>query len=186
MRDKIMRPIVLGSSLVLLLFGGFVPSVDRAYAMFGTSVVGYASYGVAPWSIDVKINNSNDLNIDLKDTIIENNYNNLKVVPGSKGVIPVLLDFSGSDVEAYYTIKVGEDSELPSNIKFYSDSNFTQELSASNLSSNYVTIDNNIDPIELLIYWQWVFTDDDESLWADKEITLDLVIEATQAMHEGA
>ena len=68
-------------------------------------------------------------------------------------------------------------NKLPSNLKLYKDSNYKEEL-------NYIEDEVNLDKLntkqEINIYWKWLFTDDDESLYQNKDIELIINSEVKQ------
>ena len=183
MRDKIMRPIVLIFSLALLVFSVFVPSFEKVHAMYGSSVVGSSSFQIANWNVNVSLDGSSNLNIDLKDTLIENNFSMAKVVPGTKGAMNINLNLAGTEVSVVYELKSVIGSELPSNIKFYSDSAMQNEINLEEGINGVSELANNNQPVVITLYWQWVFTDDNENEWMDRDIVLYLNLFAAQKVN---
>ncbi len=186
MRDKIMRPIVLFSSIIILLIGGIIPSIKTVYAIYASASVGQADLEVARWSFDVRLNEQTNMSIDLNQTIITNNYSMTKVIPGTKGKIALSLNLSGTEVDAKYSLHFDGTRVLPSNLKLYTDSQMQEELSINDTITGVVTKDNFSEPILIDIYWQWLFTDDDETDdWSNKNLSLGLVLDASQAINGG-
>jgi len=182
MRDKIMRPIILVLSIGLLLNGAIIPSISSAYAMYGSTTNAVGTIEVAKWSYKVNLNQQQQLNIDLKDTIIENNYSTTTVIPGTKGEIDIELDFSGTEVDALYELRFNSERTLPSNIKFYEDATMTKEIDLNSAITGKVLKNNNNEPVLVKLYWKWIFTDENENAWANASIVLGLVLEATQSL----
>lgn len=182
MRDKIMRPIVLVLSIGLLLNGAIIPSISSAYAMYGSTTNAVGTIEVAKWSYNVTLNQQQELNIDLKDTLIENSYSTTTVIPGTKGVIDIELDFSGTEVDAVYELRFNSERSIPNNIKFYEDATMTQEIDLNDAITGKVLRTTNNEPVSVKLYWKWVFTDDNENAWANASIVLGLILEATQSV----
>ena len=186
MRDKIMRPIVLFTSIIILIIGGIIPSISKAYAIYASASQGKTNMSVARWSYDAKINEQTNMSIDLSQTIIENNYSLTKVIPGTKGKIALSLNLSGTEVDAKYNLHFDNTKVLPNNLKLYKDSAMQEELALTDNISGLVSKDNFGEPILIDIYWQWIFTDEDETdTWSNKNLSLGLVLDVFQAINGG-
>lgn len=164
--------------LVLIVSVGYFVTGDTAsrYSSRVESADKSTMVSIAKWNFDAKIEDS-VIGVDLLKTIVDNNFSSDKIVPGSKGVIPVVIDGTLSNVVISYSISIDTaSSSLPSNFKLYSDANYQNEITS---------LDGDI-PLEsdsafsTNLYWKWVFTDDDESEWQNKEIKLYLIANAEQ------
>ncbi len=184
MSNKIMRPIVLILSVSLLYFGYLSPSIEKAYAAYMTSRGDTLSFEVAKWSLKVNYKTRESVTIELKDTLIQNNYSMTKVIPGTKGKIDLEIDFTNTEVSTKYNISVdATNSSLPDNLKLYTDAEMTNELTSIDGVVNLEDIDT---AITKEIYWKWIFTDTDETAdWSNKDITLELVLNTSQRIIEG-
>ncbi len=132
---------------------------------------------VATWNFKVNGSDNSNLTISLDDTLDKNNlYNTNKVVPGSYGVIPINIDCNGSKVSIVYSIKLNN-SNLPSNLKFYTDSSYTTLFDGFDGEINY-------DGEQILnknIYWKWTYTTEDETgIWSDADLNANFIIDAKQ------
>ena len=165
---------------------------------------------IAKWKVNMKINNSQfysshditsrPFEIDLKDTIIANNYSMTKVVPGTKGKIQIHLDFSGAEVNAEYAVIIAPSgllqNSVPPNLKFYKDANCTIPYHNAIEHAEYQKYLNGTSTftpeyqIALMtefnedkastIYWKWNFTNDDENNYQDKFFLIEALVTARQ------
>lgn len=151
------------------------------YSRYFNKAGGDANIKVATWNFKVNSNTLENININLADTLVENSYSNTSVIPGTKGIIRLNIDFSGTKVATSYTIAVDKSvTVIPDNLKFYSDSNMTKEF--TDFSGN-VSLDDIDTIVTKNIYWKWYFTDVDEtSDWANKNIVFSLQAEGRQLL----
>ncbi|MBQ8132347.1 MAG: hypothetical protein IJ193_07645 [Bacilli bacterium] len=155
----------------------FVVIVPFTYARYTDSRTVQHNVRVATWSF--KIGDSTSVyNIDLADTITENNYSSTKVVPGTCGIIQFSIDFRSTKVDTAYQITIDStNTNLPANLKLYTDSDYTTLFTGY---SGTVTLNNISSTLLKRIYWKWDFTNDDENSWANQQIKLSLKAEAQQ------
>ncbi len=164
--------------LVLVVSIGYFVAGDTAsrYSSKVESANKSTMVSVAKWKFDAKIENS-VIGVDLLKTLVDNNFSSDKIVPGSKGVIPVVIDCTLSKVAVSYSVSIDtKNSSLPSNFKIYSDADYKNEIT----SLDGVVMQDSESAVNTNLYWKWVFTDDDESDWQNKEIKLYLVVDAKQ------
>ncbi len=149
------------------------------YSKYVSKSNGDPSIKVATWDFKINSDYSKNINIDLADTLVENNYSTTKVIPGTKGVIQLNIDFSGSKVATSYTIlKDDSVTVVPENLKFYSDSNMTVEFTGF---TGNISLDQIDQAVSKKIYWKWEFTEADETTtWANKNITFGLKVSGKQ------
>lgn len=183
MKKKILRSIVLILSISLLSFGYVHPSIEKVYANYVSATESTLDNTVAKWSFKVNNQSQSSILIELKDTIITNNYSMTKVIPGTKGRIDFDIDFSDTQVSTkYQIIPVTANNVLPANLKLYTDAEMTEELTSI---TGTVALQDVDTVISKTIYWQWVFTDTDESSWANEDLVLELALIGTQNIVEG-
>ena len=138
--------------------------------------------------------------INLKDTIIANNYSMTKVVPGTKGKIQINLDFSGTEVNAEYAVIIALpgllQNSVPPNLKFYKDANCTVPYpnvienaeyqkylnGTSTFTPEYTTalMAEFSEEKVSTIYWKWNFTDDNENNYQDNYFLMPALVTARQ------
>ncbi len=158
----------------------FVVIVPFTYARYTTQtdVVNHSA-SVATWSFKIS-DSTSTYNIDLADTITQNDYSMTKVVPGTCGIIQFSIDFRNTKVDTKYNITIdSNNSNLPPNLKLYTDSNYVFEFSSY---SGNVTLNNISSTLVKRIYWKWNYTQQDESSWANQQISLSLKAEAEQTV----
>lgn len=171
---------ILSLLLIMILSILSLPYVTT-YSRYFNKAGGDANIKVATWNFKVNSNTLENININLADTLVENSYSNTSVIPGTKGIIRLNIDFSGTKVATSYTIAVDKSvTVIPDNLKFYSDSNMTKEF--TDFSGN-VSLDDIDTIVTKNIYWKWYFTDVDEtSDWANKNIVFSLQAEGRQLL----
>lgn len=159
----------------------FVVIVPFTYARYTSTASTNRNVQVATWSF--KIGDSTSIySIDLADTITENGYSTTKVVPGTCGIIQFSIDFRSTKVDTKYRISIdNENTNLPPNLKLYTDSNYVFGFDGY---EGTVTLNNISSTLVKRIYWKWNFTNDDENDWANQQITLSLKAEAQQNVSE--
>lgn len=148
------------------------------YSSFISSSNSSPKLRIATWNF--KINSTTTkLGINLVDTIIDNGFSITKVIPGTKGKIPLNIDFSNTKVATNYVIAIDNANTLvPKNLKFYTDSAMTQEFTGF---QGDVLLKNINEPVIKNIYWKWIYTTEDETVdWSNKDIKLGLIATATQ------
>ena len=155
----------------------FVVVIPFTYARYTESGSKVQSAQVATWSFKIG-DSSTSYDIDLADTITQNNYSMSKVVPGTCGIIQFSIDFRSTKVDTIYSISVDtNNTNIPSNLHLYEDSNYTIPFTGY---SGTVTLNNISSTLLKRVYWKWEFTNTDESSWANEEIILTLKTEAQQ------
>lgn len=149
-----------------------------SYSRFVASGDSSADAKVAPWKYKINASNAESISIDLKDTIVSNNYSMSFVIPGTRGAIPIEIDFSGTKVASEYVITLERDSmDLPSNLKLYADSSMQEEF---NSFSGKVLLNNN-PRVTKTIYWEWKYgLEDETSSWANKNLQIKLHVNLKQ------
>ncbi len=158
-------------------------------AKYVTEVTGTGSATVAKWSF--KANNETttfaDINIASTAYTNINNADKNRIAPGTAGSFDIMLDATGSDVAVGYTIAFTNLSNQPTNLKFYSDKEMTQEI--TNLSTGLTgAIDYNATADAMkttkTVYWKWDYqtasgdTADVEN--AGKDMTFDIKVIGTR------
>ena len=166
--------------LILVVTVGYIVTGDTSsrYSSRIESVDKAHLVSVAKWNFDAKIEDS-VIGVDLLKTMVSNNYSSSKIVPGTMGVIPIVIDCTQSNVAIKYSITIDSaSSTLPENFKLYSDANYQNEITALEA----IVMQESTNTIETKLYWKWNLTDDDESEWQNKEIKLYLDVEANQVL----
>lgn len=119
--------------------------------------------------------------IPLSDTVVDDGYGGQLVIPGSKGIITLNLDFSEVEINTKYQILVNTDTSiLPQNLKFYVDPDCQKSL-----SDFEGKVDLQEESIAQKIYWSWEFSDEDESEYMNTELQLELQVYVSQNTESG-
>ena len=164
----------LGVGFILLVLT--VP-FTYTYSSYISDSSGDPNIKIAPWKYRINASNDQELVINLADTITDNNYSMTTVIPGTRGAIPLEIDFSDSKVASDYVITLDRSNYvLPDNLKLYADENRTiefQEISGS------VLLDDPV--VTRYIYWEWKYTEVGETAeWTDRELQVGFTIDLKQ------
>lgn len=168
------RWVFLGVGFILLVLT--VP-FTYTYSSYISDSSGDPNIKIAPWKYRINASNDQELVIDLADTITDNNYSMTTVIPGTRGAIPLEIDFSDSKVASDYVITLDRSNYvLPDNLKLYADEDRTiefQEISGS------VLLDDPV--VTRYIYWEWKYTEVDETAeWTNRELQVGFTIDLKQ------
>lgn len=210
--DRTRRKNILVVSIctIILILLVASPVYLISFAKYTSDGKGNTSVNIAKWKVAMKINNSEiysshntislPFEINLKDTIIANNYSMTKVVPGTKGKMQINLDFSGTEVNAEYAVIIALpgllQNSVPPNLKFYKDANCTVPYpnvienaeyqkylnGTSTFTPEYTTAlmaEFNAEKVST-IYWKWNFTDDNENNYQDNYFLMPALVTARQ------
>lgn len=174
--------------IILIIFVVLLPIFyfgKSSFSFFKKTNTGNENINVANFGI--KLNNSTNLSqtIDLNTTITENNYSNNYLMPGTNGVITLVLDFTDVDVSTDYSISFGV-LNLPTNLKFYTDSNHTNLFTSYN--GTYLV--NGTNSYTYSIYWLWEYRTDDTSntndnLYMNQNLSVPVIVTASQKIGGG-
>ena len=122
----------------------------------------------------------------LRDTEAGESWNN-KVIslgqinPGDSGSFDVVMDASGSTVDMYATLNIDRgsgDTELPTNLKFYTTSDHKSEL-----HKYYSFLEKSGTNKETLtIYWYWnpYISDEEDNKYVNKSFSANINVNAVQ------
>lgn len=210
--DRTRRKNILVVSIctIILILLVASPVYLISFAKYTSDGKSNTSVNIAKWKVAMKINNSEiyssnnttslPFEINLKYTIIANNYSMTKVVPGTKGKIQINLDFSGTEVNAEYAVIIALpgllQNSVPPNLKFYKDANCTVPYpnvienaeyqkylnGTSTFTPEYTTAlmaEFNAEKVST-IYWKWNFTDDNENNYQDNYFLMPALVTARQ------
>ena len=122
----------------------------------------------------------------LRDTEAGESWNNKvislgKINPGDSGSFDVVMDASGSTVDMYATLNIDRgsgDTELPTNLKFYTTSDHKSEL-----HKYYSFLEKSGRNKETLtIYWYWnpYISDEEDNKYVNKSFSANITVNAVQ------
>ena len=174
------RRITLSISILVSFTLIAILLIPESISRYKNDKGGSGDVSVAKFQIN--LNNSTNLtqNINLNNTITNNNYSEEYVAPGTNGDIQLILDFSNVDVSTDYTIMLGA-YDLPTNLKLYSDSSFNNEFTS--ISGTYFI--NGTTTVTKHIYWRWNYaidsaSDTNDNLYMNHNLSVPVVVTASQ------
>lgn len=146
-----------------------------AYAKYQTKVLGDGTGPVATWSFKVNGETESFVNIELVDTIKTELIEEKRLAPGVQGSFAVEIDPRGSEVAIKYYVKLSDFVDKPTNLKFYTDASYTEELElrADGVLQKLGKIElSEINQVKYeKIYWKWDYrTGDTEESKRESDI----------------
>lgn len=126
-------------------------------ARYTSTVSGNGTASVAAWSFKANGETASMANVALTDTTLNSKVTTGKIAPGTDGSFDVSLDGSGSDVTIDYVIKIDDITNKPANLKFYTDSAFSEELNLTTGLTGSIALNALATPVVKTVYWQWVY-----------------------------
>ena len=154
---------------ILLMYG-------ITFSQYRTITNGEAKINTSKFSFKIT-DELSSVNLELSDTLTDNLYSKNKLVPGSRGVLQLKMDFSDIETATRYSISLDTlNSQIPKNMKLYTDNTYNVEF------SGYTGITElGTDNVIRNIYWQWNYTTVDETnKWMKNDIKIALNIVAQQ------
>ena len=99
------------------------------------------------------------------------------LIPGDKGEFTLTLDATSSDVDMYVTLSIDKGT-LPTNLKFYTSSDYKSEL-----HKYYEFMDTSNQSKDITIYWYWnpFISDEEDNKFINKtDLTATVSVSAVQ------
>ena len=99
------------------------------------------------------------------------------LVPGDKGSFTLTLDATSSDVDMYVTLSIDKGT-LPTNLKFYTSSDYKSEL-----HKYYEFMDTSNQSKDITIYWYWnpyIDDEEDSNFINNTDVTATIKLDAVQ------
>ena len=151
------KPIII---LIALLLITAIAFSMYAYAKYKTTLKGNGTATVAKWSFKVNGQTQTIPDIDLATKMKKvNNVAENKLAPGTEGSFELNLDATGSEVAIDYNIKLIV-TEKPTNLRFYTDSSYTKEITSTDGVMNVSGV-MSLEEIKTIqtktIYWKWAY-----------------------------
>ena len=136
----------------------FLIVISGVFAYYASTYKGTITTRSKLFAFNVyKIINNNEntfSDIDLYDTAKVHNGVGKVIVPGDYGDFIIKVSSKGSEVKLRYDIVLNS-TELPSNMKFYLDSDKTDKVEINPLNLNGIL--NIEEDKEYTIYWEWPY-----------------------------
>ena len=184
--DKIKT--VKKKNVILMLLFVFVLSLCVSYCFsyfYTAGNLSTISYNINIPNFAPKVNGSYNLSqsIDLSDTIT----NNKNLAPGAEGKFKIDIDLSEVETDVYYRISYDR-TNIPNNLHFYVDEEFTSEL---NYINGVEVTSNTNRVVEHYIYWRWILdnsetSNQNDSLYMGQSISVPFTTIVSQQIEEHA
>lgn len=123
-------------------------------------------------------------NFNSKNTLANINLSDEKISPGSSGQFEIEVDATDSEVAVEYEIKVENETNIPRNMTFYTETkdeignavkteenNSFAEIAEQFLKGTIPVETNNQKRI-IVVHWNWPFNEDDETSTDSEDATL--------------
>lgn len=112
-----------------------------------------ANATVAKWSFATD-NASQSFTVDLTGTYSANTLVSGKIAPGTQGKLDFSLSNENTETGTEYSIVMSKNAGTPANLKFYSDSACTTELTDDTKTGH---LDPGATATTVTIYWKWAY-----------------------------
>lgn len=141
--------------IVVLLLVTIVSLVlaTYAWAKYTTTETGTATAQVAKW----------DVGLTADDTKFVGTYSHVlaqRIAPGTSGSFEVSIDPKSTEVDFDYSIIISGVENKPTNLHFYTDAAFTDEISVEGVSNTNLTgrvTLGTATAVTETIYWNWAY-----------------------------
>ena len=132
--------------------------IGQVYAKYTSQIKGQGSADIASWNFKVNDKEDQIQKISLNSTINNQTIKNNKIAPGTSGSFKIKIDASGSEVGIGYVVKIENETNKPTNLKFmYNNKTYN---SMSELQGELIgTIGaNDMNKVkEINISWSWPY-----------------------------
>ena len=171
-------------ALVVLLLIVTIASLvlaTYAWAKYTTTTSGETTAVVAKWNVS---GSSSDLTWSKTFTHVVAE----RLAPGTNGTIPVEFGINDTEVDVDYVITLVSATNKPTNLKFYTDSTKTKEITVGETAYSG-QIAHGGEKFTGAIYWDWPYESGDDATdttegTAAKTMTVSIKIDATQVKPE--
>lgn len=162
--------------MILIIFIVLFLICGVTYAAYVQQSVAKGTSIVAKWRFKAN-GNKDSFDIDLLKSASK--LYNGKIGPGSYGSFDVELDGTGSEVDIDYIISFDNLSNIPTNMKFYTDASYTKNVNLDSYKIDGTITYGASMKKKYTIYWKWISGNNDTS-FAGKNIVFDVVVDAIQ------
>lgn len=145
--------------ILLVLFMGVCITgyfVSSTYAKYVSEITATGTVKIAKWNFITDTAGITNFNIKLNDTNLVSNSlasddnGNYYIAPGTEGSFTITLK-NTSDVAVKYDIELTNKNNVPTNLKFYKDTDYTNEI--TDVTTHTLNIGAANVPVN--IYWKW-------------------------------
>ena len=111
---------------------------------------------VAKWAFDTD-NSSHNYTFSLANTYTASTLVSNRIAPGTQGSFVFSLNNANGETGVEYTIEMAKNAGTPANLKFYSDSSCTTELTGTNSNTLTGHLDPGASATTVTVYWKWAY-----------------------------
>lgn len=189
-KKRIILIVAVLSCMIVSFIGG------QSYSKYVTEVRGDGMAEVATWSFKVNGQSEQVQSINLASTCNNKTLVGNKIAPGTSGSFDIMLDGTGSEVGINYQIRIANENNKPTNLKFTCDGKESNSITdlANDLSGTFdATAEDKTKT--LTINWEWLYeTGGDETQIAENDTidtqnaqniynyTFDIIVSGTQVI----
>lgn len=149
MNEKKKSLLVIALLLLVGLTAGYVSST---YAKYTGEVSSQGTATVAKWAFEDD-NTTVSMTVNLAGTYDSTKLASNKVAPGTSGSFAIQLSNATSETGVDYTVTLGDGTNIPTNLKLYSDSTM-QNLIDQNGITGSIAVGGSA---TVTIYWEWEY-----------------------------
>ena len=144
--------------VLLLLVGLTFGYVSSTYAKYTSKVdSGEGTAQVAKWAFEADNSGvANALTIDLSKTYDADTLIGDRIAPGTDGSFVINVKTTNTETGVDYTLKLKDVENVPTNLKFYKDSSYTEELTTTGSITGTLAPKNSTGE-DVTIYWKWLY-----------------------------
>ena len=143
--------------IVLLVLVGLTSGyVASTYAKYTSTISGTGTATVAKWAFSTE-NGTQTIEIELDSTVDPTTLSADRIAPGTAGSFDVVLTNGDTEVGVDFTVMLTSITGKPTNLKFYSDSSYTDELTPGTTTITGQLEAEDATGVTIPIYWQWAY-----------------------------
>ena len=150
------RKVFLVIALLLLvgLTGGYVAST---YAKYTSSLdTNTAKATVAKWAF-ASDNEEVELKVKFTEEYDPTTLVKGKIAPGTSGSFNIALVNANTETGVDFTVSIKDVSNVPANLKFYTDEEFTNEITPGSVKITGQLAAKDSTGLTIPIYWKWAY-----------------------------
>lgn len=145
--------VVIALAVIILAFVG-----GHAYAKYMSKVTGQGTADIANWNFKVNEKEEQIQRISLESTLNNSKIINNKIAPGTEGTFQIKIDSTGSEVGVNYIVRLENESQKPTNLKFTYGGNTYNSLTQLQEALTGTINANDENKIRVLdIGWKWKY-----------------------------
>lgn len=172
--------------LILLVTGGVYLFKDTFAKYFSTASKS-KPLAVAKWNFDKEnLGEGKEFVVNISPSADPTSLTAGKIAPGASGTFSLNLTNAQGDTAVEFTLKLGEVSGKPTNLKFYKDSGFVNEIDSQGIKGIMKAKDGT--GLNAVVYWKWPYYtssvadgQDTTAGSAAANLNVPITIEASQA-----